>query len=68
MIKVVCNKCGEEINSQQFACEIKTTLIKEIFFPSVSQNNKNQIMKQSDIKFYHLCFNCWNKITEEFKE
>ena len=64
-VKVLCNYCGEEIISQGFVCEIKVTKIREIMLPP--QSNKPQFIKQADVKNAHLCFNCWNKISQDFK-
>jgi hypothetical protein len=66
MIKIICNKCGEEVKSRNITIKIDVTTIRDLLLPP--QKGKQQITRDVWQEIYHLCPKCWNELAGQFKK
>lgn len=66
MIKIKCDLCEGEGNTSDFFCEIVKREKKNILLPY--QKGQPQSMIQLEENRYHLCIECFNKLSSQFKK
>jgi len=66
MINYTCDKCGGEMITKNYYCEITVNKVQDILIPAPAGKAISQ--KQMLQLKYHLCQKCGDQLTKDFKQ